>query len=212
MDGRTDRLGVARGPGGVWRGGTTSSGISTRPGNTTVDASTAPTSPTVATTSEPTGGGTSPGTPPADLAYASNPAMLRAAATAERKVPGGTLVSIESQDGESRWKAEVVTGDGTSHEMTLSRHGTSVVSGPDEDSSDQVEKRRLLGSTKLDYRQVARIVAAAVPESRITELELDHYRGTTVWDADVLSRTGSEFAPRIDAQTGHVIVTRPTPG
>lgn len=199
--------------------GTTSSGVSTRAGP---HPSTPPAS---STTSGP---GTTHGTPRSEtgtgtvgplatasdnLDYASNPALLRAAATAERKVPGSRLTSIEVEDSGARWEATVATSDGTERTMMVSRHGTCLLSGPtttSDDPSNRAEHRRRLRDARLDYRQAALRVAGAVPEGRITELGLDGYRGTTVWEADVLVGTGEKHALRIDARSGDVL-THQTP-
>ncbi len=205
---------------GCGGGGTTSSGYSTRPGATTTAAPTSGTpapsmsSPTTSQSSDTPSDTRSSSTASDKLDYASNPDLLRAAATAEKKVPHSTLVSIESEDGESRWEAQVVTSDGTEHEMDLSRHGTRVLSGPqvDDDDHDRAKHRQRVRASKLTYRDAALVVADTVTDGRITELNLDDYRGKTVWEADVLSGAGPKHALKIDARTGEVLVDKSDPG
>ena len=204
---------------GCGGGGTTSSGYSTRPGGNTAAPTSSPAAPSPSSPAPSQG----PPTPSSDrssataadkLDYASNPDLMRAAATAERKVPHSTLVSIESEDGESRWEAQVVTQDGTEHEMDLSRHGTRVLTGPranDDDDLDRAEHRHRLQTSTLRYRDAALVVADTVPEARITELNVDDYRGKTVWEADVKSGVGPRHELKVDARSGKVLVNKTHP-
>lgn len=136
--------------------------------------------------------------------------LLRAGATAEHAVSHSTLISIETEDGGKRWEAQVVTGDGTEHEMDISRSGNKVVTGPtakQEGTQDKAKHRRRVDAAKLSYHQAARKIASAIAGGRITELNLDTYRGATVWEADVIaSRT--KHSVKLDAKTGKVLANK----
>ena len=138
--------------------------------------------------------------------------LLRAGATAERTVKNSTLISIETEAGGSRWEVQVVTADGVEHEMDVSRDGAKVVTGPTtkhEDPSDEAKHRNRVEAAKIDYRHAAERATGAVKDGRVAELNLDTYRGTTVWEADVIGRSGTKHSVKIDARTGRVIVSRP---
>ena len=141
--------------------------------------------------------------------------LLRAGATAVHAVPHSTLISIETERG--GWEAQVVTADGTEHEMDLSGSGRRVTSGPTtkhEDAQTRAEHRRRVQAAKLGYRTAAHTIASAVPGARITELNLDTYRGATVWEADAItgsgtgSGTGVTHSVKVDVRTGKVLADR----
>jgi uncharacterized membrane protein YkoI len=205
--------------GGCGGGGTTNSGVSTRPGphsstspstttSTTPSTTTSSTKPSRTSTSTSTNSATSSATASGNLDYATNPALLRAGALAEREVPHSTLSSIEAEGSGSRWEAQVLTPKGAEHTMVVSRHGTRILSGPtttSESASDRAKHRRRLQDARLDYRQAAERATGAVPMGRITELDLDTYRGQTVWEAEVSPGAGPQHSLKIDARTGDVL-------
>lgn len=146
----------------------------------------------------------------ANTAPSAQARLLRAGATAEHAVAYSTLISIETEAGGKQWKAQVVTGDGTEHEVRVSRSGDNVVTGPTtkhEGAQDKAQHRRRVNAAKLNYRQATHKIAAAVSGGRITELNLDTYRGTTVWEADVIA-SGTKHSVKLDAKTGKVLVDK----
>ncbi|HET7304209.1 MAG TPA: PepSY domain-containing protein [Segeticoccus sp.] len=125
-------------------------------------------------------------------------------------MPHSTLVSVESEQGGARWEGQVVTSDGTEHEMDMSRSGRKVISGPTkkrEDAHDRAKHRSRVQAAEFDYRQAARKIASAVPGGHITELGLDSHRGKTVWEADVIM-DGTKHEVTLDAKTGKVVLNR----
>lgn len=131
--------------------------------------------------------------------------LARAAQAALGAVPGSTLTSIEAEEHGHVWEVEVVSQDGTEHQMDV-RDG-KVVSGPtpeDDDARDKAERRKLLSAAKFDYARAAAKITAAVPEGRITELSLDTERGRTVWEADVRTPDGTKHEVAVDAATGEI--------
>ncbi|MFC5832015.1 PepSY domain-containing protein [Nonomuraea insulae] len=132
-------------------------------------------------------------------------ALKQAARAALGAVPGSTLISIETEENGRLWEAQVVGKDGTEHQMDV--ESGKVVSGPtteEEDAEDKVKHRDRVAAAKLDYAQAADKIVAAVPEGRITELNLDREQGKTVWEADVVTPDGTKHEVAVDAATGTV--------
>lgn len=137
--------------------------------------------------------------------------LLAAGKTALGTVSGSTVISIESERNDTRWEVQVVTSDGVEHELETSKDGSSVLRGPrtsDDDASDRAKHRRRVSAAKIDYRRAADIMAKAVPQGRITELNLDTERGKTVWEGDVRINPGTKHEVKIDAANGEVIQNR----
>ncbi|MEV0619876.1 PepSY domain-containing protein [Nonomuraea sp. NPDC050404] len=131
--------------------------------------------------------------------------LKQAAQVALAAVPNSTLISIETEEGGSRWEVQVVGQDGTEHQMDV--QSGKVVTGPtteEEDAEDKTKHRERVAAAKLDYAQAADNIAAAVPEGRITELNLDSEQGKTVWEADVVTPDGTKHEVAVDAATGSV--------
>jgi hypothetical protein len=148
------------------------------------------------------------GTGTGGVSASPNAALLRAGASAEAAVPGSTLISIETEANGARWEAQVVTANGVEHELDISRGGRKVVSGPrveHEDAGDRAKHRRRVHAARLDYRRAVAVVATAVKGATITELNLDTYRGKTVWEADVNAPSGVRHALKVDAGTGRIV-------
>ncbi|WP_052424214.1 PepSY domain-containing protein [Nonomuraea candida] len=150
-------------------------------------------------TDSPPGGATgTPGRPGAgDLKQAAQAALAA--------VPGSTLISIETEEGGTRWEVQVVGKDGTEHQMDV--EAGKVVTGPtteEEDAADKTKHRERVAAAKLDYAKAADAIAAAVPEGRVTELNLDTEQGKTVWEADVVTPDGTKHEVAVDAATGAV--------
>ncbi|MFD0477642.1 PepSY domain-containing protein [Nonomuraea thailandensis] len=155
------------------------------------------------------------GTPTATTAPPGSPTsspgagdLKQAAKAALGAVPGSTLVSIETEENGRLWEVQVVGEDGTEHQMDV--EAGKVVSGPtteQEDADDKAKHRARVSASKVDYAQAADKIAAAVPEGRITELNLDMKQGRTVWEADVIAPDGAKHEVAVDAATGAVTRT-----
>ena len=142
----------------------------------------------------------------ADAGAGDKQALLAAGATAEKAVSGSTLISIELEsDG---WEAQVVTADGVEHELTVAADGRTVTSGPtkdDEDAADRAKHRQRLADSSVDYQQAVEAVSAAVPKGKIRELDLDTWKGTVVWEADVIDGSGTKREVKVDGSSGKVV-------
>ncbi|WP_344473776.1 PepSY domain-containing protein [Nonomuraea monospora] len=144
--------------------------------------------------------------------FASSPAgspgagdLKQAAQAALGAVPGSTLVSIETEENGRLWEVQVVGKDGTEHQLDV--ESGKVVAGPtteQEDADDKAKHRARVSAAKLDYAQAADKIVAAVPEGRVTELNLDTEQGKTVWEADVVGADGVKHEVAVDAATGAV--------
>lgn len=137
-------------------------------------------------------------------------ALRGAGSTATAAVPESTLISIETER-DGRWEVQVVTADGTEHEMDVSSDGATVTMGPTaktEDEADKAKHRDRVQAAQVDYRAAADKVLAEVPNGTITELNLDSNNGTTVWEADVVDDSQTKHEVTIDAGSGQVLQNR----
>ncbi|THJ65063.1 metallopeptidase [Arthrobacter echini] len=134
--------------------------------------------------------------------------LVQAGRTALAALPGGALISIESEAGGTAWEVDVVTQDGSEQEMELSADGTQITTGPevtDEDVEDRDKNLARLQAAELDYEDAVDKILTVIPEGRITELELDSKQGVTVWEADVLDPSDVKYSIQLDAATGTVV-------
>ncbi|KUH84835.1 PepSY domain-containing protein [Mycobacterium sp. IS-1556] len=134
-------------------------------------------------------------------------ALRRAGSTATAAVPESTLISIETER-DGRWEVQVVTADGTEHEMDVSNDGATVTMGPTaktEDEADKAKHRERVQAAQVDYQAAADKILAEVPNGTITELNLDSNNGTTVWEADVVDDSQTKHEVTIDAGSGQVL-------
>ena len=160
------------------------------------------------------GNGADPaGTPPAPAATSAAPAgagidaLNRAGETATGAVPDSTLISIEAER-DGRWEVQVVTPDGTEHEMDISSDGATVTLGPtpkNEDEDDKAKHLDRIQAARLDYRAAADAVLTEVPNGIITELNIDGNNGPTVWEADVIDSSQTKREVTVDAGSGEIL-------
>jgi uncharacterized membrane protein YkoI len=138
-----------------------------------------------------------------------NPQMLlRAAGTAVAKVPGSTLIFIQSQtDDTGTWKTHVVTSGGTEQQLKVGSDGYTVLVGPNprnDSDADKAKRRDLVQAAHLDYRAAVDKILVAVPDGAITTLKLDDQNGTTMWEADVWDTNLVEHKVAINAASGEL--------
>ncbi|WP_286137560.1 PepSY domain-containing protein [Mycobacterium sp. IS-3022] len=134
-------------------------------------------------------------------------ALRRAGSTATAAVPDSTLISIETER-DGRWEVQVVTADGTEHEMDISNDGATVTMGPTaktEDEADKAKHRDRVQAAQVDYQAAADKILAEVANGTITELNLDGNNGKTVWEADVIDDSQAKHEVTIDAGSGQVL-------
>lgn len=164
-------------------------------------------------TPSPSQSATSPSAAPSEEASDSPPsastpketqALLRAGRTGLEQVSNSTVYSIESENEGDDWEVEVVTPDGTKHEMYISRDGRDVAQPPRDDGRKAKYRERIQGA-KLDFQKAVETILVELPDARFKELELDHENGTIVWEADVVDGTGTARSVEIDAASGEVL-------
>jgi uncharacterized membrane protein YkoI len=134
-------------------------------------------------------------------------ALRKAGGTATSAVQGSKLISIEAERN-GAWEVQVVTSDGTEHEMDVSSDGATVTSGPtpkNEDESDRTKHRDRLQAARVDYLAAADTVLTEVPNGTITELNLDSRNGITVWESDVTDGSQRKREVVIDAASAQVL-------
>jgi uncharacterized membrane protein YkoI len=135
--------------------------------------------------------------------------LLRAAASAVAKVPGGTLTFIQSQtDDTGTWKVRVVTPDGYEQQVKVGSDGYAVLVGPNprkDSDADKAKRRGLVQTAHLDYQAAMNKMLAALPNGSITELELDDKNGTTMWEAVVWDTNLVGHKVAINAASGELV-------
>lgn len=131
------------------------------------------------------------------------------ASTALESVPGATLVSIDHDV--SSWGVNVVTADGSEHEMQVAADGGSVMSGPfvdQQDAEDVAEHRALVQADSVDYLTAVQAALSVVPQGRVSELDLEFDGGVLIWDAKVIDAKMAEQLVRVDGAKGTVLGTQ----
>lgn len=135
--------------------------------------------------------------------------LLRAAATAVKKVPEGTLIFIQSQtDDAGTWKTHVVTPDGTEQQVKVGSDGYTVLVGPTpikDSDADKAAHRDLIQAAHVDYQTAVNKMLAAVPDGSITTLRLESQRGTLMWDGDVWDTNLKGHKVEINAASGDLV-------
>lgn len=134
--------------------------------------------------------------------------LLAAGKAALREVDGSTVISIESESGGAGWEVQLVTADGTEHELVVSSDGSTVVSGPrekNEDAADKTKHQDRVKAAKLDYEAAVTKLLEEIPGGRITELNLDSEQGRTIWEADVVDTSNDKHEVDLDAASGEIL-------
>ncbi|MFE7121142.1 PepSY domain-containing protein [Streptomyces sp. NPDC057654] len=80
-------------------------------------------------------------------------------------------------------------------------------------TEDQAERKALLPTAKVDYERAARIAAGAVPNGKVSEIELKRITGGgSQWRSKVAERDGTAHEVNVDAGSGKVTRSRTEPG
>ena len=135
-------------------------------------------------------------------------ALVTAGQLAVSTVPGSTLVSIDLDDGDRAWDVQVVTSDGAEHDLDISADGTTVISGPrqdTDDADDRAEHQARIAAAEIDFTEAAELMIEAVPGGTVRDLSLDTDNGTTVWEGDVIDGSQVKHEVRIDAADGTLL-------
>lgn len=174
----------------------------------TVTVTQTPASPTESTSQEPTPDEKSSQPPSSAEVPEEARALLAAGRTGLQQVPNSTVYAIEHENDGDLWEVEVVTGDGTKHEMYISRNGNEVVQAPRNDGREAKYRERV-GGAQLDFEAAVEAILGEVPAAVFEELNLDDEKGTIVWEADVIDGSGIARDVAIDASTGKVLKNQP---
>ncbi|MEJ1089380.1 PepSY domain-containing protein [Microbacterium sp. Mu-80] len=134
-------------------------------------------------------------------------ALVTAGELAVSTVPGSTLVSIDLDD-DGAWDVQVVTSDGAEHDLDISADGTTVISGPrqdTDDADDRAEHQARIAAAEIDFAEAAELMIEAVPGGTVRDLSLDTDNSTTVWEGDVIDGSQVKHEVRLDAADGTVL-------
>ena len=82
--------------------------------------------------------------------------------------------------------------------------GTTAAMAADHDDHEQAAK-----SVRVDLDTAKQAATTRVPGAAVTEAELDHDQGRSVWEFDLAKQTGQKYEVTVDASTGKVISARP---
>lgn len=135
-------------------------------------------------------------------------ALVAAGERAMQGVPDSTLIAIETERGGTVWEVQVVTTDGTEHQLDISADGKTVVSGPraeDDDAADKAKHLDRISAAKIDFAEAARLILDEVPGGSVQELGLDSEADRIVWEGDVFDASGVKHEVQLDAGNGSVI-------
>lgn len=133
-------------------------------------------------------------------------ALLAAADTARAAVANATVVSIDRNT--STWEVHVITPDGKEHELDVALAGDRVERGPvldQDDADDLAEQKALVQAKTVTFAAAAERALAAVPQGRLTDLDLESHDGRIVWEAQVLDDQQIERSLRLDAASGELL-------
>lgn len=134
--------------------------------------------------------------------------LLHAASTALTKVPGATLIFIQSDTVDvGTWKVRLVKPDGNEQQVKVGSDGYAVLVGPtarNDSAADIAKRRELVSGARLDYEAAVNKALAAVHDGSITVLALQDKNGTTVWTVVVWDTDLVGHELTIDAASGEI--------
>ena len=127
------------------------------------------------------------------------------------KVPGTVEeVELEDEKGTIVYEIELVSTDGTEHEVEVDAQTGEVlkVEADDDDEENEEEdsqnQAELAKQAKITEDEAINTALEKVPGT-VNEVELEDENGTMVYEIEVLSTDGTEQEVKVDAQTGEVI-------
>jgi uncharacterized membrane protein YkoI len=126
----------------------------------------------------------------------------RAAAIAQQRVPGGTVVDIDPgiEGGRAVWEVLVRRPDNTGSEIYLNATTGAVL----RQEPESIPQEALGPGPAVTAQQAIKTAAAAVTGGRVIAIDLDTENGRRVWDAKVAG-PGGRMEITIDAATGRVL-------
>ncbi|WP_329146357.1 PepSY domain-containing protein [Streptomyces sp. NBC_01456] len=126
-----------------------------------------------------------------------------AAAAALKAVPGTvTALDLDSDRSGPVWEADVLSKDGTQHEVTLDA-GTARVLKQHTDRGDDDDRGRERAALKDARTTAAEAARTAASRATVTSVELDDDHGTrAVWEVETVTKDGTERTLLVDPQSG----------
>lgn len=144
-----------------------------------------------------------------DYSPTSEPAISlgEAATTAADEVSKGILTSIELEGNKDKplWKVDLITADGTEHELTVNATDGSITrheKDTDDDTDDWREAKALDAQTKTSPADAAKAAADKVGGGIVTSVELEDDADTAGWDVDVTTDKGDFKSVLVDGASG----------
>ena len=126
------------------------------------------------------------------------------------KVPGTVEeVELEDEKGTIVYEIELVSTDGTEHEVEVDAQTGEVlkVEADDDDENEEEDSQnqaKLAKQAKITEDEAINTALEKVPGT-VNEIELEVENGTVVYEIEVLSTDGTEQEVKVDAQTGEVL-------
>lgn len=139
------------------------------------------------------------------------PDLARLARLALRATGSGTVVDVEDESDGTSFEVHVVDDTGAEQELHLDPKGV-VRAGPtavDTDADSRSDNRALVAAASVTLTSARNRMAAAVPEGRITAVQLGEYQGRVAWTGDVTGTDGVRHDVRIDAVNGSALLDQP---
>ena len=125
------------------------------------------------------------------------------------KVPGTVEeVELEDEKGTIVYEIELVSTDGTEHEVEVDAQTGEVLKVEADDDENEEEdsqnQAKLAKQAKITEDEAINMALEKVPGT-VNEIELEVENGTVVYEIKVLSTDGTEQEVKVDAQTGEVL-------
>ena len=125
------------------------------------------------------------------------------------KVPGTVgEVELEDEKGTIVYEIELVSTDGTEHEVEVDAQTGEVLKVEADDDENEEEdsqnQDKLAKQAKITEDEAINTALEKVPGT-VNEIELEVENGTVVYEIEVLSTDGTEQEVIVDAQTGEVL-------
>ena len=128
------------------------------------------------------------------------------------KVPGTVEeVELEDEKGTIVYEIELVSTDGTEHEVEVDAQTGEVLKVEADDDENEEEdsqnQAKLAKQAKITEDEAINTALEKVPGT-VNEIELEVENGTVVYEIKVLSTDGTEQEVKVDAQTGEVVKSK----
>jgi uncharacterized membrane protein YkoI len=128
----------------------------------------------------------------------------RARQIAQQLVRGGavTETDLDHEHGRAVWKVDL-TKNNRDYEVHIDA-ATGKISGVSASKASASRHASPTASAKVSAQQARQITQQRVPGATVTETDLDHEHGRTVWEVD-LTKNNRHYEVTVNAATGTVI-------